>query len=163
MTTVGRVSVGVPVRAPVGAVWDAVTDWAAQGAWIPATRVRAVDGDGRGVGGRIEAFTGLGRVGFLDTMVVTEWRPPTWCAVEHTGRVVRGAGAFRVTPTPDGAVFTWSEDLRVPGGALGGVGWRLVSPFVRLAVRRALTRLAHSIEAGQDAQPAAGSAPTAAR
>ena len=144
---IGRVSVGVPVRAPASAVWDAVTDWAAQGQWIPATRVCAVDGDGRGVGGRIEAFTGLGRLGFLDTMVVTEWRPPTWCAVEHTGRVVRGTGAFAVVETPDGAVLSWSEDLELPGGALGGVGWWLISPFVRLAVRHSLTRLARSVEA----------------
>jgi carbon monoxide dehydrogenase subunit G len=155
--TIGRVSVSVPVRAPASAVWDAVTDWDAQGEWIPATRVRAVDGDGRGVGGRIEAFTGLGRLGFLDTMVVTEWRPQTWCAVEHTGRVVRGTGAFAVAQTSDGATFTWSEDLELPGGALGGLGWPLISPFVRLGVRLALTRLAHSIEARHAAQP-----PTAA-
>ena len=149
----GRVSLDVPVRAPASAVWDAVTDWPAQGEWMPATRVRAVDGDGRCVGGRIEAFTGLGRLGFLDTMVVTEWLPPTWCAVDHTGRVIRGTGAFRVTPTPDGATFTWSEELELPGGALGGVGWLLISPFVRLAVRHALTRLAHSIEARHPARP----------
>jgi hypothetical protein len=150
---IGRVSLDVPVRAPASAVWDAVTDWPAQGRWMPATRVRAVDGDGRGVGGRIEAFTGLGRLGFLDTMVVTEWLPPDWCAVDHTGRVIRGTGAFRVTSTPDGAIFTWSEDLELPGGALGGLGWQLVSPFVRLGLRHALTRLAHSIEAGHAARP----------
>jgi hypothetical protein len=114
----------------------------------PATRVRFAEGDGRGVGARIEAFTGLGRFGFLDTMVVTEWRPPTWCAVDHTGRVIRGTGAFQVEQAPDGAaVFTWSEDLELPGGSLGTLGWRLISPFVRLAVRYALTRLAHSVEA----------------
>ena len=150
---VGRVSVSVPVRAPASAVWDAVTDWDAQGQWMPATRVRAVDGDGQGVGGRIEAFTGFGRLGLLDTMVVTEWSPPTWCAVDHTGRVVRGTGAFRVEQTPDGAVFTWSEDLELPGGPLGGAGWHLISPVVRLGVRYALTRLARSIEARHAAPP----------
>jgi hypothetical protein len=154
----GRVAVSVPVRAPVSAVWDAVTDWDAQGRWIPATRVRAVDGDGRGVGGRIEAFTGLGPLGFLDTMVVTEWLPPTRCAVDHTGRVVRGTGAFEVAGAPGGAVFTWSEDLELPGGAIGGLGWRVAGPCVRLGVRYALTRLARSIEARHGAQP-----PTAAR
>ena len=142
----GRISVRVPVRAPASAVWDAVTDWEAQGEWMPATRVRVVGGgDGRGVGARIEAFTGFGRVGVLDTMVVTEWRPPTWCAVEHTGRVIRGTGDFSVDEAPDGAVFTWSEDLELPGGRLGALGWKLISPFVRLAVRHALTRLAHSV------------------
>ena len=48
--TDGHVSVGVPVRAPASADRDAATDRAARGAWIAATRVRAVDGDGRGVG-----------------------------------------------------------------------------------------------------------------
>ena len=154
MVATGHVSVRVPVRAPASAVWDAVTDWNAQGEWMPATRVRAVDGDGRGgdgrgVGGRIEAFTGFGRFGILDTMVVTEWRPPTWCEVAHTGRVIRGTGAFSVQETPDGAVFAWSEDLELPVGALGGFAWHLISPFMRLTVRYALTRLAHSVEAEQ--------------
>ena len=143
----GHIALRVPVRAPASAVWDAVTDWEAQGEWMPATRVRVVGGDGHGhgIGARIEAFTGFGRIGVLDTMVVTEWRPPTWCAVEHTGRVIRGTGDFRVDEVPDGAVFTWSEDLDLPAGMLGALGWKLISPFVRLAVRHSLTRLAHSV------------------
>lgn len=141
----GHISVRVPVRAPASAVWDAVTDWEAQGEWMPATRVRVLGGDGHGVGEQIEASTGFGRVGVLDTMVVTEWRPPTWCAVEHTGRVIRGTGDFSVDEAPDGAVITWSEDLELPGGTLGALGWKLISPFVRLAVRHALTRLAQSV------------------
>lgn len=167
-----RLSVSVEVRATPEAVWAALTDWPAQGEWMIATRVRAVDGDGvgdgvtdgRGVGGRIEAFTGFGRVGFLDTMVVTDWRPPTRCDVLHTGRVVRGTGTFAITPTgqaPGAAgaaaataaacpahpvALTWIEDLDIPGGVLGRSAFALLSPLVRRFVRTSLTRLARMVE-----------------
>lgn len=146
-------AVAVRVHAPAEAVWEAVTDWPAQGAWIPATHVRTVGGDGRGVGGRIEAFTGLGRLGFLDTMVVTEWSPPNRCAVRHTGKVVRGAGAFAVEePGPDNELppgtvrLVWYEDLELPAGAVGALGWRLIRGFVGMGVGWSLGRLARSVE-----------------
>ncbi|HEX4787818.1 MAG TPA: SRPBCC family protein [Actinospica sp.] len=149
----GRVAVAVRVRAPAQAVWEAVTDWPAQGDWMPATHVRPVGGDGRGVGGRIEAFTGIGRLGFLDTMVVTEWRPPNWCAVRHTGRVVRGTGAFAVEePAEDDGLapgtvrLVWYEDLELPGGAVGALGWRLIRRFIGEGVGWSLGRLARSVE-----------------
>lgn len=148
----GRVELAVRVRAPVRAVWEAVTDWAAQGEWMTATRVRPMDGDGRGVGGRIEAFTGFGALGFLDTMVVTEWRPPSRCAVLHTGRLVRGTGAFAVEEdrdAPGAARLVWYEDLDLPAGALGVLGWVLLRPLVRLGVARSLGRLARSVECGE--------------
>jgi hypothetical protein len=155
----------VLAHAPAQAVWDGLTDWPAQGEWMTATRVRTVDGDGQGVGGRIEAFTGFGRLGFLDTMVVTEWRPPNWCAVQHTGRVVRGRGAFAVEAVDDAGAaddaqgagdatgsphspvrLRWYEDLDLPGGVLGAFGWRLLRPFVRIGVAQSLRRLARSVE-----------------
>jgi len=143
----------VRVRASAQAVWEAVTDWPAQGEWMPATRVRAVDGDGQGVGGRIEAFTGYGRIGFLDSMVVTEWRPPTWCAVRHIGKFVRGTGGFAIEEVERGEArasdevrLTWHEDFELPAGVLGAVGWRLVRPVVRFGLRRSFTRLGRSVE-----------------
>ena len=60
-----RVGVGVRIPAPAQQVWDALTDWERQGEWMVGTRVRATYLDGRAVGGRIEAWTGLGSVGFL--------------------------------------------------------------------------------------------------
>jgi len=157
VSTRGQVEVAVPVRASAQAVWDAVTDWPAQGEWMTATRVRAVDGDGRGVGGRIEAFTGLGGFGFLDTMVVTQWRPPARCAVLHTGRVLRGTGEFAIEDAPSpgrrgggaGVRLVWREELDLPGGIAGALGWRVLRPLVRLAVGRSLTRLARSVERGE--------------
>lgn len=148
----GYLAVSVRVQAPVDAVWAAVTDWERQGQWMPATRVRATAQGGRGVGGGIEAFTGIGRIGFLDTMVITEWEPPHRCTVRHTGRLVRGGGVFEVADAPGGAsTLTWIEDLDLPGGLLGRLGWRLIKPAVRYAVAHALAELSSSVAAATDA------------
>ena len=78
----------------------------------------------QGVGARLSAFTGVGRVGFLDTMEITEWEPPRLVRVLHTGRVVRGPGIFEVLALPDGrSRFVWREELDLPLGAVGRAGF----------------------------------------
>ena len=139
----------VPVAAPVEDVWAGATDWAGQGEWMLGTTVRATAQGGQGVGGGIEAFTGVGRLGFLDTMVITRWDPPRACHVLHTGRVVRGTGEFEVEPAPGGAVFVWREDLDLPLGALGRLGWPLVRPFFAAGVKVSLRRFARWVESGR--------------
>ena len=144
-----QVSISVRVRAVAEDVWAALTDWPSQSTWITATKVRTVEGDGQGVGGRIEAFTGFGPLGFLDTMVVTEWEPPKRCVVRHTGTVVRGTGAFEVAENADesrGSTLTWSEDLEIPGGPVGALGYTLVRPVVEYLVTRSLKRFARLLE-----------------
>lgn len=140
----------VPVRAPAEEVWAGAVDWDAQGRWMLGTSVRAAAQDGVGVGGGIEAFTGVGRLGFLDTMVITAWEPPRRCAVRHTGRLVRGTGLFAVEPVPAGSsVFVWREDLELPLGGLGRLGWLLVRPLFAAGVRLSLRRFARWVEAGR--------------
>lgn len=155
--------VAVPVRASAREVWAALTDWDAQGEWMAATRVRAVDADGgRRVGARIEACTGWGRLGFLDTMVVEEWRPPVRCVVRHTGTVVRGTGVFEISPDPraaDRVQLTWHEYLELPGGAAFGWGFAAVRPVLVYFVRRSLTRLARLIEERSGSQPDSRASP----
>jgi uncharacterized protein YndB with AHSA1/START domain len=144
----GQVSVSVRVAAPVQEVWAATTDWERQSAWMIGTRVRGTEGGGQGVGGRIEAWTGVGPLGFLDTMVITEWEPPHRCVVKHTGRLVRGGGAFEVAEHPDGgSILTWSEDLDLPGGLVGRLGWPAVRPFARIGLERSLAKLAAAVSA----------------
>ncbi|WP_203433728.1 SRPBCC family protein [Jiangella asiatica] len=140
MSAVVRVTRTVPAAADH--VWQVLTDWSAQSDWIPLTRVRTTgDGLGHEVGGRIEAWTGVGRVGFLDTMVVTAWEPPRRCEVMHTGRLVRGPGLFAVTALGERhAVVTWEERLDLPLGRLGRAGWPLVRPLVRAGLGLALRR-----------------------
>ncbi|MGI5996349.1 MAG: SRPBCC family protein, partial [Saccharomonospora viridis] len=73
----------VEVAAPVGTTWLALTDWERQREWIPATTVRVVSGNGRSVGSRLEAFTGVGGIGVTDTMEIVNWEPPVRCTVRH--------------------------------------------------------------------------------
>jgi Polyketide cyclase / dehydrase and lipid transport len=141
--------VGVEVAAPPQAVWDALVDWDRQGDWMLGTRVRGTVHAGVGVGAGIEAFTGVGRVGFLDTMVITVWDPPHRCDVEHTGRLIRGSGVFEVLSLPTGSRLVWTERLELPLGWAGRIGWPVVRPLVAAGVRRSLRNLARQVEAGR--------------
>jgi hypothetical protein len=145
----------VDVDATPEQTWAGATDWAGQGEWMLGTTVRPTAQDGQGVGGGIEAFTGIGRVGFLDTMTITRWEPPHRCDVLHTGRVVRGTGTFEVRPRGAASTFVWREDLELPLGIVGRVGWPLVRPFFAYGVKVSLKRFARWVEAGRPAARAA--------
>lgn len=139
----------VEVAAPADQVWAYVTDWSRQGEWIPLTRVESTNG--RQLGGQIRAWTGLGPIGFWDTMTITSWDPlldgAARCEVLHTGVVVRGDGQFSVhSAGPARSTFMWSEDLEVPGGRAGAVVWKLVGPLVRRGGDRALREMAAQAE-----------------
>jgi uncharacterized protein YndB with AHSA1/START domain len=139
----------VVVDAPPERVFAALTDWSTQGEWMLGTRVWS-QGPAQGVGGQISAFTGAGRVGFLDTMEIVEWEPPRLVRVRHTGHVVRGDGVFEVLALPGGrSRFVWREELDLPLGALGRAGYALVRPAFGAGVRRSLDRFAALVAAGQ--------------
>ena len=141
-----RVAARVAIAAPPEAVFEAVTDWEAQSEWVALTTV-TVEPGGRGVGERLTAVTKLAGIGFSDPMEVTRWEPPRRVDVRHLGRVVRGTGTFTVSPAPGGAWFTWIEDLDLPLGAPGRLGFFLLRPAVILMLRRNLARLARRVEA----------------
>jgi hypothetical protein len=143
---VPRLALSVDVDAPAEATWAAAVDWARQGEWMLGTRVTPTAGGGQGVGGRLEAFSGIGPIGFLDPMEITLWQPPRACHVKHLGRVVRGTGAFEVEPRGDNrSRFHWSEEIELPWGVLGRFGWLLVRPLFALAVRVSLRRFAATL------------------
>ncbi|HUR13023.1 MAG TPA: SRPBCC family protein [Mycobacteriales bacterium] len=138
-----EVRLEVVVEAPVDQTWAAATDWDRQGEWMLGTTVRGTAHGGQGVGGGVEAFTGVGRLGFLDTMEITQWEPPHRCAVLHTGKVVRGTGLFEVRElSGSSSVFSWSERLDLPLGAVGRAAWPLVRPAFLAGLRRSLDRFA---------------------
>ena len=144
-------TIRVPVSAPANVVFDAMTDWERQSSWMLATQVHSVGPQNKGVGDRLEAFTGIrtpfGSLGFLDTMVVSDWVPGRSVTVVHTGKIVRGSGTFSVTPQgTNSSEIAWNEDLRIPGGALGKILWSLTSPISRWAVRYSLTKFAQQLE-----------------
>lgn len=139
----------VDVDAPAERTWAAAVDWDNQSAWMLGTRVRGTDQDGVGVGGGIEAITGIGPLGVKDTMRITLWEPPRVCEVLHTGRVVRGTGRFSVTDKgSDRSTFHWREDLDLPLGAVGRLGWVLIRPLFRRGVQISLNRFGRWVEAG---------------
>ena len=136
-----EITARVRVPQPQERVWHAVVDWPSQVEWMLATRV---DG-GHGAGARVVARTGIGPVGFTDTMVITEWEPPRRCAVRHTGRVVRGDGVFEVVPAGPGSEFRWTERLDLPLGAAGRWGWRLARPLAQRGMDLSLRRFARFV------------------
>ena len=138
----------VDVDASAEATWAAAVDWAGQGDWMLGTRVTPTSMNGQGVGARLEAFTGVGPIGFVDPMEITLWQPPRACHVRHLGRVVRGTGAFEVEPRGEGrSRFHWREDLDLPLGVVGRIGWLLVRPLFAYGVQLSLRRFARQVAA----------------
>lgn len=150
MSSVAELVLRVDVDASMAEVWAGATDWAGQAEWMLGTTVTPTAQDGQGVGGAIAAFTGVGRIGVTDTMEITRWDPPYACHVLHTGRVVRGTGAFVVEPRGDDqATFVWSEVVDLPLGRLGRAAWPVVRPVFAAGVRLSLKRFARWVEAGR--------------
>ncbi|WP_086819539.1 SRPBCC family protein [Allokutzneria sp. NRRL B-24872] len=142
-----RLALQVAVAAPVETVWAAATDWDRQHEWMLGTSVRVTKGDGRSVGSTLAAFTGKAGVGFTDHMEITVWDPPHRCQVLHTGWPVQGPGIFAVREDgPGRSRFVWGEDLYLPFGVVGAVGWPLVRPFFVGGVRYSLNRFAEFCE-----------------
>jgi hypothetical protein len=142
---VSRVAVHAAVDVPATAeqVWPVLVDWSRHGEWVPFTRAEG----GSAVGEPVEAWTGAGRVGFLDTMVIQDWRPPNRVTVRHTGWPVRGEGRFDLLDLPGGRCrVTWAELVEPPFGVAGRVGWIAAGPLVRLMLHTALHRLAKLFE-----------------
>ena len=144
------VRLDVVVQAPVQTVFDAFTQWSEQGLWMLGTRVEVRAGDGRSVGSELAAWSGAGPAGFWDTMVITRWEPPYRVDVLHTGKVVRGTGVMEVVALPGGrSRFIWGEELELPLGVVGRLGWPLARPAFLLGVRRSLAAFARVVESGQ--------------
>ena len=115
---------------------------------MPLTRVELVEGDGRSVGSRVVARTGVGLLAAVDPMLVDVWEPPHRCEVQHEGPVVRGRGVFRVEGIDeDRSRFVW-EELLPEGRAYGRVA-QLSAPINRVFFALAVRRFARWVEAGR--------------
>jgi hypothetical protein len=136
---IANISEGVVVIAPSERVFAAMTDWDRQGEWMIGT---VVSGDKYPkIGSTLKAFSGFGRVGFLDTMSITDWNPPFRCDVLHTGKLVRGTGSFIVEPvSEETSRFIWSESLELPFGYAGRIGWSFVRPIFKFVLILSIKR-----------------------
>ena len=102
-----------------------------------------------GIGTSIAAFTGpfykryprFSKLGLLDTMVVTNWQPPSRCDVMHTGKVLRGVGSFELVAISENTTrFNWSEDIEY-----SRLQFLAIFPFLWIGVRISLARLSTSL------------------
>jgi hypothetical protein len=140
MLTTKILSSKIMIEADPEVVFRAVTDWELQSEWVLGTKVRGVGDESHRLGGKIEAFTGIGSIGFLDTMTITQWNPPYLCEVTHTGKTVRGSGLFEVTSENGMTYFTWTEYTEIPFGIIGRNGWVFVAPIAKLGLNISLRR-----------------------
>ena len=137
--------VTVTISAPVHEVWNKLVDWQSQGDWMALTRVTASSQGAAdsNVGTTIDAFTGIGKLGILDRMRVTTWQPPTFCAVEHYGAIIKGIGEFNLSELPDSRTrFDWFERIEAPTLILA-----LIKPGVLIAVYYSLRKFAATFPA----------------
>ena len=133
----------ISISAPISEVWEKLVDWKSQSEWMALTHVwSSADHDGKsGVGTVIEAFTGIGKFGVLDQMKVVEWKPPTFCAVNHFGRFIKGIGEFRLVElSPSETRIDWYERIDAPRWLLA-----LIRPGILVAVKFSLSRFARSV------------------
>lgn len=142
------VSVSVDVAASVEVAFSAMVDLASQDRWMLGTRLFPLEGDVPvpQVGSRMAALTGIGGVGVLDTMVVTVFDPPYRWETTHTGNAFKGVGIFLVEPRGEhSARITWKEEIELPLGILGRLGWPVAKPLVRWGLAKSLNSLAKGI------------------
>lgn len=134
MSKTKKVSATTVVNGSQQHVFDMVTNWELQSKWIFATKVSGVGADYHKIGGKLKAFTGFGKIGFLDTMTITKWESPRVCEVTHTGKVVKGSGLFEVETKNGHTFFTWTENTQMPFGVFGSAAWLVVGPLTKLGL-----------------------------
>jgi len=145
-----RVDASIDLTTDPATAFAAAADLPSQERWVIATRLYPIEGEVSipQVGSKLAAFTGLMGIGFLDTMVVTEYDPPWRWVMQHYGAFVMGVGIFEITPTANGCRFTWAEELDLPFGVLGRLAWPLVKPIAHFALLACLRRMAKQLERG---------------
>jgi len=132
-----HIAMSLVIKAPIEKVWAALADWESQGDWMLQTRVDVTSEIREGAGTTIAAFTGIGKLGVMDHMVVTSWQPPHICDVLHTGKIIKGTGRFElVVIDADTTRFNWSEEILAPRAI-----FLLIAPGLYAGVRISLTKL----------------------
>ncbi|MBA2530198.1 MAG: SRPBCC family protein [Euzebyales bacterium] len=145
-----RIEVTTHVEADPARVWDVLVDWEGQPRWMAdARRVQVRSPRREGIGVVVRCRTHIaGGVVVNDDMAVTEWIPQRRLGVRHLGRIIRGVGAFELSPTAYGTRLVWWEEVEAPLGPVGEiVTAALVVPWVQRTFRRSLAGLKRVCEA----------------
>ncbi len=138
-----NIAATVELEASAEDAWAVLTDWAAQGSWMPMTKVVVRSGDGR-LGTELVARSGVGALALVDPMTIDVWEPPHRCEVAHHGSVITGRGVFTVERLPGGrSKVTWEE--RLAGTGLMRVLERAAAPATRVLLGVALRRLRRAV------------------
>ncbi|MDA2975236.1 MAG: SRPBCC family protein [Actinomycetota bacterium] len=140
------VALTVMLPTDIQSAYNAIVDWQGQSDWMIGTKVWLAGGDGASVGSQIAAFTGIWKLGFLDTMTITKIEPPRLVEVLHTGKVLRGEGSFElIAVTERETQFNWFERVEIPAGLAGLAAWWLIRPGFKFGVWFSLRKLAKSL------------------
>ena len=136
-----HIAMSLVIEAPIEKVWAALADWESQGDWMLQTTVAVTSQIREGVGTTIAAFTGMGKFGVMDHMVVTSWQPPHICDVTHTGKIIKGTGRFKLSAIDaETTRFDWSEEILTPR-----VVFLLIAPGLYAGVRISLAKLSRHL------------------
>jgi hypothetical protein len=135
------------VKASQEEVFAEIVNWPGQSAWMLGTEVWVTKNNGVGVGGEFAAFTGIGKLGFVDPMKITHWNPPSEVSVLHLGKFVKGTGEMKVERISENeSDFIWSESLDLPLGIIGFIGYKIIEPFFKIAIKKSLKKFALIVE-----------------
>ena len=143
-------SVKVEIDKPPEQVWEELADISSHTEWMTdAVKIRFLTSQREGAGTR---FSCVSRVGFLsttDVMEITEWLPGEAMGVIHKG-AVSGTGRFKIAPADNergtGSVLRWTEELRFPLWAGGGLTAAVAAPVLRRIWQRNLLRFKQRVE-----------------
>ena len=139
MSNTLRITINLPCSQE--RAWAAIADWESQGEWMLQTTVEVTSEIREGVGTTIAAFTGIGKFGVMDHMVVTSWQPPYICDVVHTGKIIKGTGRFQLSAIDENTTrFDWSEEILTPR-----VIFLLIAPGLYAGVRISLAKLSRHL------------------
>ncbi len=134
------------VDAPTEEAWARLTDFGGYGRWIPFTEM-VLDPEPVRVGWGFAGRTGVGPLGFVDSMLVTRWEPPgrdgsARFSVRKTGRLLGGWADIRLESRGDGGTdLSWAEEIVLHPSWLGRRIARLVDPVVARIFGRAVDRM----------------------
>lgn len=108
------IEVSIDIPAPPQEVWDYAADLARNAEWMAdAASITFTSAQTEGIGTTFDCVTKVGPLKTTDQIEVVEWDPPRVLGIRHQG-AVRGVGRFTLEPIPDGARFTWTEELTMP-------------------------------------------------